>query len=112
MSKLDEVYDSLARNVRFRHYDIKVVIVPHEHARMLNRKYFDQKAAISADRRLINEGKDAAIRKGQGEAGRGDQRVARRTRQEHRCRSAATTGGADHTDRHARPAPRRGDRPK
>ena len=61
MSKLEEVLDSLARNERFGRYDIGVVMVPHEHVRMLQRKYFEQKAAISADRRLTNDGKELAV---------------------------------------------------
>jgi hypothetical protein len=60
MTKLESVLDSLTRNQRFAHYDLAVVMVPFEHVRMLDRKYREQKAMITADPHLTNDGKQAA----------------------------------------------------
>src|SRR5258706_15708369 len=63
MSKLEAVLDAQERNQRFARYDIKVVMVPHEHVRNLSKGYHQQKAAITADTNLTNEGKASAIEK-------------------------------------------------
>jgi hypothetical protein len=63
MTKLEMVLDAQARGQRFAHYDIKVVMVPHEHVRMLSKGYQQQKATITGDRNLTNDGKAAALDK-------------------------------------------------
>ena len=63
MTKYDEWLDTQSRNQRFLHYDVKVVMVPFEHGRMLSNTRAKQRAAIAADRHLTNEGKTAADNK-------------------------------------------------
>ena len=61
MATLEEVYDAQARNKRFTHYDLGTVLVPFEHLRMLRRTFLEQRAAITTDRKLTNEGKTSAL---------------------------------------------------
>lgn len=63
MKQLDLHLDTQERNHRFAHHDIKVEMVPYQHLRMLQRTYFEQKAAIAVDRHLTDDGKKAATDK-------------------------------------------------
>ena len=63
MSRTDELLDTQARNQRFMHYDIDVVMVPFGHVRMLVKKHHQQQDAIKADPHLTSEGKIAAVDK-------------------------------------------------
>lgn len=61
MSTFEEVHDTQLRNHTFQHYDRDTVFVPFQHLRMLSRTFHQQRVSIATDRRLTNEGKEAAL---------------------------------------------------
>jgi len=65
MTKLNEVIDAQALNQRFRHYDVKVVMVPFGHLKMLSDGHRKRRAEIADDKHLTKEGKVAALAKTQ-----------------------------------------------
>jgi hypothetical protein len=65
MTKLDELLDTQARNQRFRHYDVAVVLVPFGHLRMLSDGHHKRRAEVANDKHLTTEGKVAALAKAQ-----------------------------------------------
>ena len=101
MKNLESVIDAQALNQRFNHYDVKVVMVPFEHVRMLGKALDQQRTSISADRNLTNEGKAASLDKA-----RATTRAAVSEWNESRLKNirrgfAGAEGGADGEYRHA-----------
>ena len=63
MNKFRLVLDTQRRNLRLAQYDQDTVMVPFDHLDALVDAFHQQKATISGDRNLTNEGKAAALDK-------------------------------------------------
>jgi hypothetical protein len=63
MNKFKLVLDTQRRNLRLAQYDQDTVMVPFDHLDAIVEAFHQQKATISSDRNLTNEGKAAALDK-------------------------------------------------